>query len=152
MIEAGAFRLLDTIRTIPGAKTPDIEQAFDLYQKIVLKAFEWQRTGYIRKLASEQRQWVRIPFQDRAKIGEFPAFMEMMKREMNRAAKSQEFEKAILWRDAMTKLKNKTDAYDAIHVVDQLRANTDNSEVEALIEKYKKQYQKIRGGQPEQRG
>lgn len=152
MIEAGAFRLLDTIRSIPGAKNGDIEKAFDLYQKIVLKAFEWQRTGYIRKLAAQQRQWARIPFGDRAKAGEYPAFMEMMKREMNRAAKRQEFEKAILWRDAMTKLENKTDVYDAIHVVDQLRANTDNSEVEALIKKYKKQYQKIRGGQPEQRG
>jgi len=152
MIEAGAFRLLDTVRSIPGVKTRDVEQAFDLYQKIVLKAFEWQRTGYIRELASEQRQWARIPFQDRAKVGEYPAFMEMMKREMSRAAKRQEFEKAILWRDAMTKIENKTDVYDAVHVVDQLRANTDNSEVEALINKYKKQYQQIRGGQPEQRG
>lgn len=152
MIEAGAFRLFDTVRTVPNAKTPDIKQAFDLYQKIVLKAFEWQRTGYIRELAAQQRQWARIPFQNRAKAGEYPAFMEMMEKEMNRAAKRREFEKAILWRDAMTKLENKTDAYDAIHVVDQLRANTDNSEVEALIKKYKKQYQKIRGGQPEQRG
>jgi len=63
-----------------------------------------------------------------------------------------EYEKAILWRDAAYKLKNKLDIYDTINAIDLLRIEIPHEEVEKTIEEYKDKYRKIRGGQPEQRG
>jgi len=42
--------------------------------------------------------------------------------------------------------------YFSINAIDLLRIEVPHNEVEATIEKYKEQYRKIRGGQPEQRG
>lgn len=148
MIEVGAHRLLDIIQSIPDIEEKTVDQARDYYQKIVLKAFEWQRTGYIRKLAEERQKWIKIPFKERAKPGEYPAFLKIMEKEMKRAAGNQEFEKAIQWRDAITKLKGSLDIYDAVHVIDQLRSNIDHRELEKLIKRYKNQYKKIKSGQP----
>ncbi|MBI5072074.1 hypothetical protein HZB93_04290 [Candidatus Falkowbacteria bacterium] len=152
MIEGGAWRLIDVLRSIPDLNEEDLKKGDDLYQRIVLKAFEWQRTGYIRKLAESQRQWIKIPFKERAKPGELPAFLRAMKQEMEKAAKNKEFEKSILWRDAINKINEGTDIYDAVHVVDQLRAAVSHQELERLVKKYKQSYKKMRGGQPEQRG
>ena len=148
MIEAGAFRLLEVIKSIEDISKEDLSKAKDYYQKIVLKAIEWQRTGYIRKFIEEQMKWIKIPFKERAKPGEYPAVLAIMEREMKKSAKRQEFEKAILWRDAITKLKEGTDIYDVIHVVDLLRAQVNWKELEELVEKYKKEYKKIKSGLP----
>ena len=75
-----------------------------------------------------------------------------MKKLEREAAKKREYEKAILWRDAIYKLENKLDIYDTINAIDLLRVEIPYSGVEATIKKYKKKYQEIRGGQPEQRG
>ena len=75
-----------------------------------------------------------------------------MKRLEKNAAKSGEYEKAILWRDAISKLKDKLDIYDTINAIDLLRVEIPHDEVEAIIEKYKAKYRAMRGGQPEQRG
>jgi len=49
-------------------------------------------------------------------------------------------------------LDNKYDIYDTINVIDLLRLEVGNGRVEEVIERYKKEYGKLRGGQPEQRG
>lgn len=75
-----------------------------------------------------------------------------MKKEMQKAADRGEFEKAILWRDAIIKIENQDDIYDAVHATDLLRTIVPGDELEKLMDDYKARYKKIRGGQPEQRG
>ncbi|HTL39403.1 MAG TPA: hypothetical protein VL306_01140 [Methylomirabilota bacterium] len=158
MIEDGAFRLLDTLRHIPEVSEKDLELARDYYEKIITTAFNWQRTGKIRQMMMSQNSILRIPFKDRtvgkggAEEGVFWAFMDMMKKLEEKAVQNREYEKAILWRDAMFKLENKLDIYDTINAIDLLRVEIPHKEVEETIEKYKSKYYKIRGGQPEQRG
>lgn len=156
MIEGGAWRLLDVLRSIPDLPEKDLNKGENMYQRIVLKAFEWQRTGYIRKLASSGERQIRIPFKKRTLLSGkeevYRAFIDTMKQEIKKAATKGEFEKAILWRDAILKIENQDDIYDAIHATDLLRTVVPSGELEKLMDKYKKQYRKIRGGQPEQRG
>jgi len=158
MIEAGAFNLLDTIRHILDIAPQKLEKAGHYYEEIISTAFKWQRTGKIRQMMREQGSILRIPFKDRtigrggAEKGVYYAFMDMMKKLEKGAAKKGEYEKAILWRDAIYKLKNKLDIYDTINAIDLLRVEIPHDEVEKTIEKYKDKYRKIRGGQPEQRG
>lgn len=158
MIELGAYRLLDTIRHVPDVSKNTLDSALDYYEKIVTTAFNWQRTGKIREMMAEQRSILRIPFKDRtvsrggAEEGVYWAFIDMMKDLEKKAAEKGEYEKAILWRDAIYKLENSLDIYDTINAIDLLRVEIPHDKVEAVIEKYKEQYRKIRGGQPEQRG
>jgi len=158
MIEVGAYRLLDTIRHIPNVSTDTLEEARNYYEKIIITAFNWQRTGRIRQMMKEQKSILRIPFKDRtigragAEEGVYWAFIDMMKRLEKEAAATGEYEKAILWRDAIYKLENKLDIYDTINAIDLLRVEIPHKEVEETIEKYKDKYRQIRGGQPEQRG
>lgn len=161
MIESGAFKLMDVLRSIPDLAEKDMKKGEDLYQRIVLKAFEWQRTGHIRQLAQSGQQQIKIPFRKRTLLAGKPevywAFVNTMKKEMTRAASRGDFEKAILWRDAVTKIENHDDVYDAIHATDLLRSELlwtaiPGGKMEKLMDKYKKKYKKIRGGQPEQRG
>jgi hypothetical protein len=155
MIEGGANKVLDVAKMLPDFSKKDLGKAENYYQKIVLKAFEWQRTGYIRKLAYDMQKQVKIPFQERTlkngKANVYYAFLDLMKSEMEKATKNREFEKAILWRDAITKIEEKNDIYDAVHVTDLLRMTVPHDELESLIIKYKEKYKKIRSGQPEQR-
>lgn len=158
MIEDGAYRLLDTIRTIPNILKEKLEKASDYYEKIVSTAFNWQRTGRIRQMMKEQKSILRIPFKDRtisrggAEKGVYYAFIDMMAKLEKKAVKEREYEKAILWRDAAYKLKNKLDIYDTINAIDLLRTEIPHEEVEKTIAEYKDKYRQIRGGQPEQRG
>lgn len=155
MIEGGANKVLEVAKMLPAFSKKDLEKAEDYYQKIVLKAFEWQRTGYIRKLAYEMQKQIKIPFKERTlkegKSNVYYAFLDMMKKEMEKAAKNREFEKAILWRDAITKIEDKNDIYDAVHVTDLLRMTVPHDELESLIIKYKEKYNKMKSGQPELR-
>jgi len=158
MIEVGVFNLLDTIRHIPDVSSEKLGKARDYYEKIISTAFKWQRTGKIRQMMREQKSILRIPLKDRtigrggAEKGVYYAFIDMMKKLERKAAKNGEYERAILWRDAIYKLKNKIDIYDTVNAIDLLRVEIPHKEVEKTIEKYKDKYRKIRGGQPEQRG
>jgi len=158
MIESGAFKLLQTVRMVPGVSEEKLKKASSYYEKIISTAFNWQRTGKIREMMREQKSILRIPFMNRTvsrggeEVGVYQAFMDMMGRLEKEAAARGEYEKAILWRDAIFKLENKLDIYDTINSIDLLRVELPHDEVEATIEKYKEQYRKIRGGQPEQRG
>lgn len=158
MVEAGAYRLLDTMRSIPKVSKKKLAHASDLYEKIVSTGFHFQRTGKIRQMMKEQQSILRIPFKDRtigkggAEEGVYHAFIDMIKNLEQIAVKNREYEKAILWRDAIFKLENKMDIYDAVNAIDLVRTHIPNEEVEKTIEKYKEKYRAIRGGQPEQRG
>ncbi len=158
MIEQGAYRLLEIARAIPGNTPAHIIAAERLYEKIVSTAFAWQRTGRVRAMIHGQQNLRRIPFQDRtlgkggAEEGVYHAFLAMMKDLEQKAAQAGEYERAILWRDAIYKLEHKHDIYDAISAIDLLRTELPHELVETTIEEYKEKYRRIRGGQPEQRG
>ena len=67
------------------------------------------------------------------------------------STKKKNFERAILWRDAIWKLETKNDIYDAIHAVNLLRTEVPDSKIREVIEKYKKKYNQMKPGQPEMR-
>lgn len=158
MIEIGAHWLLEIIGLIPGISQEKLSKASNYYEKIISIAFNWQRSGKIRDMMREQKSILRIPFRDRtlgrggAERGVYYAFLDMMKKLEKNASKKGEYEEAILWRDAIFKLKNKLDIYDTINAIDLLRVKIPHKDVEETILKYKERYKKIRGGQPEQRG
>jgi len=158
MIEDGAFRLLETLRLIPNISNFDLEHASKLYEKIVSTAFDWQRSGKIYKMMQDQNSILRIPFQERtigkggAEVGVYHAIISLMRGLEEKSVGKKEYEKAILWRDAIYKLENRLDIYDSVNAIDLMRTEIPNSEVEQVIEKYKEKYREIRGGQVEQRG
>lgn len=158
MIEDGAFRLLDTIRSFPNISNEDLIKASKLYENIVSTAFEWQRSGKIYQMMQEQNSILRIPFLERTvgkggeEVGVYHAIVSLMKGLEEKAIEKREYEKAILWRDAIYKLENKLDIYDTVNAIDLMRTEIPNAEVEEVIEQYKNKYREIRGGQVEQRG
>lgn len=158
MIEAGAWRLLDTLKNIPGVSEAEINQGTQYYHSILALAFEWQRTGHVRRIAEEYQKAARIPFKERTLEAEDPAeradyyaFIDLMRKQMRKAAEAEEFEKAILWRDAIWKIEHKNDIYDAIHATNLLRVEIPEWEIQERINQYKEQYRRIKPGQPEHR-
>ncbi|MEK7140700.1 MAG: hypothetical protein AAB815_02840, partial [Patescibacteria group bacterium] len=157
MIEDGAYNLLDTLRHIPETKKEILEEGRDYYEKIISTAFNWQRAGKIRSMMQSQGNILRIPFKDRtlSRPGAenvYYAFLSMMERLEKEAVKHGEYEQAILWRDAIFKLKNKLDIYDTMNAIDLVRVKIPHDEVEKTIIEYEDKYRRLRGGQPEQRG
>lgn len=157
MIEGGAYACLSVLEKISNLSPATLEHARTLYRNIISTAFDWQRTGKIREISTGRNVAQRIPFKTRTleaggtETAVYQAFIAMMKSQEAQAAKSGEYEKAILWRDAVYKIETKNDIYDAINAIDLLRIDISNERVEDMITKYKEDYYKIRGGQPEQR-
>lgn len=157
MIEAGAYNLLETIRAVPDISGASLGKASGYYEKIVSTAFQWLRTGKIRIMAKEQQEIIRIPFKERTleqkgKENVYYAFVDMMKQLEKEAAEKEEYEKAILWRDAAYKLERKWDIFDAVSAVDLVRLQIPNETVEKTIKRYEEIVRHRRSGQPEQRG
>lgn len=120
MIEQGAYSLKEVVFALGESKELE-DQAEGYYRKILDQAFEWQRTGYIRKRHLENSAtFMKEPFKKRAKTGWYNQMVLEFEDEMTKAAKNRDFEKAVTWRDALIKLKRGTDIYDVLHVVDQL--------------------------------
>ncbi|PIS22547.1 hypothetical protein COT50_01410 [candidate division WWE3 bacterium CG08_land_8_20_14_0_20_41_10] len=157
MIESGIHAVLEVIENIPRVKKEEIDKAQDLYRKIISTAFEWQRTGKIREMNRERSTFLRIPFKVRTleqggtEEAVYQAFIDMMRIQEKQAREKGEYEKAILWRDAVYKIETKCDIYDAINAVDLLRIEISNEQVEKTLNEYTARYRQIRGGQPEQR-
>ena len=149
---------LDVVRRIPNISHKSVERAGKLYENIVSTAFEWKRSGKIYQIAKERQGVFRIPFRERTfeqggvEKGVYEGFVAMFKELEKKAAENQEYEKAIMWRDAIYKIENKSDIYDMIHATELLRMEIPNEQVEKMLDKYTERYKKIRGGQPEQRG
>ncbi len=158
MIELGAYRLLDTVSSIPRLPRTTLQRAERYFQKIIETGFAWQRTGYIRRLAQEQKGLLRIPFKERvvgkgrAGKAEYQAFVSIMKRLEKQSAARGEYEQAILWREAVYNLEHKLDVYEAVNAVNLIRTKIPNEKIMQIVERYKAQYSHLRGGQPEQRG
>ncbi len=157
MIEDGAWRLLSIIKSIPHIDPNTLSRAKELYELIVSTAFQWQRSGKIREMAKHYQSVQRIPFKERTleeggeEQGVYHAFIDMMKRLEKESANREEYEQAILWRDARYKIEHKLDIYDALNAIDLLRTKLPHDEIERTIEAYKSRYRAMRGGQPEQR-
>ncbi len=156
MIEKGAWAMLEFLKTIPGITKKEVEGGEEYYKEILSLSFWWQRSGKIESMARKYKESVKIPFKERTleegKPEVYRAFIETMEKKMKEAAREKNFERAILWRDAIWKLETKNDIYDAIHAVDLLRMEVTDSELTDLMDKYKEQYDKIKPGQPEKRG
>jgi len=153
MIEKGAWILLDVLKDLPKVSKKEIEKGERHYKDIISIAFWWQRSGKIETIAKEYKEAIKIPFKEKTleagKPEVYYAFIEMMRRKMQEAAKKKNFERAILWRDAIWKLETKNDTYDAVHAVDLLRKEVLDPALRNLMDKYKKKYEKIKSGQPE---
>ena len=155
VIELGAWNLLDTVRSVHKISRDQIIKAEELYHKIIGLAFEWQRIGYIRNVYKDYKEQPRIPFKDKtSKDGEpwiYDAFIQLLKDAMVKASAKENFEEAILWRDAIWKLETKNDIFESVHAIDLLRRQITNAEVLDMIGKYRREYERLASGQPEQR-
>ena len=155
MIEKGAWMLLQALKIFPHIEKKQFKKGEEYYKEIISTAFWWQRSGKIEKKSQTYKQETRIPFKERTlgknKPEVYYAFINTMKKKMWEAAKEKNFERAILWRDAIWKIETKNDIYDAIHACDLLRLEVPDSKLRKLMDKYKKKYKKIEPGQPELR-
>ena len=156
MIEKGAWNMREALQIFSGTRKSDRKRGEEFYHTILARAFRLQRSGIIEALAGKYRNAVRIPFKDRTKGAGKPevydAVVSLIGRKMKEAAETRNYEKAILWRDALWKLETKNDIYDAVHAVDLLRQEISGGELEKLMDTYKEAYKKVLPGQPEPRG
>ena len=117
MIESGAYALKQVLVTLDAS----VAAAETLYRNIIDKAFYWQRSGYVRrKHLATSGTYLKAPFKERAPAEWFNQVVLEFEFEMNAAVAKQDFERAIKWRDALLKIKQGTDIYDVLHVVDEL--------------------------------
>jgi hypothetical protein len=155
MIEKGAWNTLQALKSLPSISKTEIKKGEDYYKEILAASFWWQRSGKIEQMAKKYKENTQIPFKERTKENNKPevyfAFIDKMKDQMKKEAKKENFERAILWRDAVWKLETKNDIYDAVHAVDLLRTEVSDIELRQLMDKYKKRYENLRPGQPEKR-
>lgn len=157
MIESGSYQCMEVVEMAERRFKAEKKLAQELYRKIISTAFEWQRSGKIREMNKERNLAQRIPFKTRTLEGGgvepavYQAFIDLLRRQERLAAQSGEYEKAILWRDALYKIETKNDIYDAIHAVDMLRFEVPEERINRVIDQYTEEYRKLRGGQPEQR-
>ena len=147
MVEAGSYHVLSAIKSLPLVSKSAKDRARYLYEKIVFKSFDWQRSGYIRSLFKEKESWRKIPFRDRSEAGQFSAVLSVLKKEERLAAKRGEYEQAARWRDARVKLDKGLDVYDAMHIVDQLRAEGRMGNFPKLTKKYNAKFRRLVPGQ-----
>lgn len=120
MVEQGAYELKKVLITL-DSQLRSVKEAEHLYQSILEKAFEWQRTGYIRKRNVENSStYLKDSFSKRAPTEWYNQIILEFEDEIKKAAAQSNFEAAIKWRDAVLKLKMGTDIYDVLHVVDEL--------------------------------
>jgi hypothetical protein len=143
--------LLSILRELPDAKPRITDRGQELYHEILSLAYAWQRSGKI----DSQDERPRVPFKElsleQGNAGTWHAFVDMMRREEKKAARRGDYEAAILWRNGIYKLEHKLDIFDSLYVIDLLRRTLPRGEVQAKLEQYKKKFDRIRGGQVEQR-
>ncbi|MBD3365724.1 hypothetical protein GF360_00030 [candidate division WWE3 bacterium] len=148
MIEQGAFQLKMVAAVLcgfadsSGEVFTDKEQlpsemtkAENYYRKILDQAFEWQRSGYIRqKHLDNSSTFMKKPFKERAPAEWYNQIALEFEDQMQKAADDRDFELAIKWRDALTKLRQGTDIYDVLHVVDELWSARSIPELKPFLE------------------
>ena len=160
MIEKGAFKLFEVLKSIIKNKK-EVETGKKFYHDIISTAFQWQRSGKIEEKSRRYKEAVKIPFKERTSeiggIDVYKTVISLMKKKEEESVKSKNYEKAILWRDAIWKLETKNDIYDMVHAVDLLRIEVPEEfkkldpKLNELFWKYKEKYKRIQSGQPEMR-
>jgi hypothetical protein len=169
-IERGAFMLLNVLERLPNAGDEAWNQGLHLYQQIMSLAWDWQRTGKIDELTGEvhherKQHRARIPFKEltagQGDWEQWQAVMDLLKKEELAAVRRRDYEAAILWRDGWYKLEHKLDVYDALYIVDlfggpvyildKLAKAMPKGKLEATLKRYQAKFDRIRGGQVEQR-
>jgi hypothetical protein len=154
-IERGAYELLDVLQHIP-ASGPDVaERGLNLYHEIMATAYDWQRNGKIDAMYAARRGLVRIPFKEKTLEGgdeaAWQAILDLLRSQESAAREQGTYEEAILWRDAAYKLEHKLDLYDSWYIIDILNHRLPKGKVEETIQQYRADFDRIRGGQVEQR-
>jgi hypothetical protein len=120
MLEQGAYELKLVLSTLK-ASPQSMQRSEELYRGILDKAFEWQRTGYIRKKHLENSStYLKPTLSERTNSEWYNQLILEFEDQMKSAAAEREFEKAVKWRDAIEKLTLGNDIYDVLHVVDEL--------------------------------
>lgn len=134
MIEQGAYSLLKVIEILkPGSE--DYVCADNLYRQILDLAFKWQRTGYIRKKHLENSStYMKDSFKERTPSEWYNQMVLEFEDQMLTSSKDMDYEKAIKWRDALLKLKQGSDKYDVLHVVDELWSARSIPQVKPFLE------------------
>lgn len=150
MIEKGMFTLFKLIQDIPDIDTDSIEQAEDLYKKILFIAHDWQRTGKVDQMATNDSASRQIPLSKRFGADlHYKALLEALKIQEENARNSREYEQAIKWRDAQYKLEKDLDIYDAVHIMDLFRVEGDYQKFQELLAEHKAKYLELSKGQPD---
>ncbi|HEB13846.1 MAG TPA: hypothetical protein ENI09_00335 [candidate division WWE3 bacterium] len=108
MIERGAYELKETVLAVPGVSEEIKEKTQGLYFNILTTGFEWQRTGKVEQLASQEDEEIRM--RTDAAFGDLPQeeiekMITHIRDEMEEVAKHQEYERAALLRDRIKELK-----------------------------------------------
>lgn len=120
MIEQGAFELKSVLSSLDDS-LQSMKEGESLYRTVLDIAFDWQRSGYIRKKHLENSgTYLRPPLSARTSDEWFNQLVLEFEDEMNTASANKDFEKAIKWRDAVIKISIGIDIYDVLHVVDEL--------------------------------
>lgn len=135
MIELGSYQLKEVVRKLPQAESLQ-KKAEDYYRGILDKAFQWQRSGKIRRAHQEAQDWKKTPFKERAPAEWYNQVILEFEDQMKQAAARRDFEKAIKWRDAITKLKKGTDIYDVLHVVNELHTVRKIPSLKPILQHY----------------
>ncbi len=138
MIEKGAHRMLSIWQELAENKKEQ-EWGEERYNKIISLAFKWQRTGKVKKMRSREdlphkRSEKKIPLKKRVEEDWFKGLIRQLKKAEKKAVKARKYEKAIMWRDAIHKLKEEEDAYDAVCAADLLREKENISNLDKVIE------------------
>lgn len=108
MIERGAKELLDTVLTTPDVSSESKVEAQHLYQSIIFMAFDWQRSGLVDQLSSQEDEEVRqhtdvgLP---KLPAAEVEKMITTLEQEMVLVAARQEYERAAQVRDRIKELK-----------------------------------------------
>jgi hypothetical protein len=150
-IERGAYGLLDVLQHIPTATPKTAARGLDLYHEIMALAYDWQRRGIIDNAYDERKTHVRIPFKEKYETHAQKAILDLIADQETQAAERKDYEEAILWRNAAYSLEHKLDIYDTEYIVDILHARLPKGVIEDTISHYRRNYDRIRGGQVEQR-
>lgn len=111
ILEKGAKELLETILAVPGVSFETKAKARELYQNIVFTALDWQRKGIVEDLVKEHYdEEVTMRLDTTAPYvppEEFDKIIEHLKNQMLEAAKMEEYERAVQFRDRIRELKEK---------------------------------------------
>ena len=150
-IEHGAYDLLSILQHLPNVGPLLSERGLNLYREIMAMAYDWQRSGKIDRRDGRPRVSFKEATLERGDEPEWQAFLDMMRGEEEAAAKRGDYEAAILWRNGIYKLQHKLDIYDSLYVIDLLRRQLPHGKVEDTIARYRRKFNRIRGGQVEQR-